>query len=98
MFSELRKEKYSKADPAAYLKYCEAVGLESYSEPFKDIDLKLDIEKFKTKLKGVDLEVFTLMLLGMKHREIKDIVGISQASVSLRLKRIRSLFKDFYFD
>lgn len=97
LFKELRKENYSKADPEAYVRYCDAAGITGFTEPFEGIDLKLDIEKFKMLLSGVDLKIFSLMLLGMKQAEISAEVELSQAAVSKRLKKIKEKFKTFYF-
>lgn len=98
LFAELKKENYIQSDPELYRKYLESVGAVGYSEPFKDIDFKLDVDKFKEQLSAIDLDIFNLMLLGLKHREIKEVVGLSQTAISKRLNKIYKAFREFYYD
>jgi hypothetical protein len=98
LFSELRKENYSKSLPESYNLYCEAVGTMGYSEPFLGFDLTMDIDTFKKTLQKADKELLTLLLLGMKHREISDIVGLSRSAVTRRLLKIKQEFKEFYLE
>ena len=86
LYSALRKEKFSKANPEAYMDYMEAIGELGLVSPYDDLELQMD------------LEIFNLMLLGMKQREIKDIVGLCQATVSKRLRNLKAKFKEFYLD
>lgn len=98
LYSVLRKEKFSKSNPEAFIGYMEAIGELHQVSPYEDIDLKLDIEKFKLTLGDIDLEIFNLLMLGMKQCEITEVVGLCQAAISNRLRKIRARFKEFYFD
>ena len=96
--SALRKEKFSKSDPEAYLAYKHALGEVTLVSPYEDVDLQMDLKKFKKRLKDTDLEIFNLMMLGMRQEEIAEVVGLCQASISNKLKKLRELFKHFYYD
>lgn len=98
LYSALRKEKFSKAKPEAFIDYKDAIGELGLVSPYESMDLQMDLEKFKLTLSESDLEIFTLMLLGMKQREITEVVGLCQAAVSNRLRKIRSKFKEFYYE
>jgi len=94
--SELRKENFSKAIPEAYIAYKEALGEIELVSPYDGVDLSMDLEKFKKKLSKQDRELFNLLLLGMKQEDIAAEVGCSQPLISIKLKRLRDQFKDFY--
>jgi hypothetical protein len=94
----LRKENFSKAKPDSYLQYKDALGELDLVSPYNSIDLKMDIEKFKSNLEGIDVKIFELLMLGMVHEEIADIVGILRPSVSKRIKTIMNFWKEFYKD
>jgi DNA-binding NarL/FixJ family response regulator len=98
LYSALRKEKFSKSNPEAHMNYMEAIGELGLVSPYNDLELQMDLEKFKEGLSESDLEIFNLMLLGMKQREIKEIVGLCQATVSKRLRNLKAKFKEFYLD
>jgi len=92
----LRKERYAKAKPDLYVNYCEALGLLGMSDPFPDLDLQLDLEKFFTKLSQLDATILKLYLLKMTQPEIAQRVGLCQAAVSNHFKVIREKFEEFY--
>lgn len=98
LFSALRKEKFSKSDPEAYIAYRDAVGDLALSSPYDDVDLQMDLAVFKKSLNKSDLRLFNLMLLGMTQSEIAGVVGISQPTVSIKLKKLREQFKEFYYE
>jgi DNA-directed RNA polymerase specialized sigma24 family protein len=94
--SALRKENYSKYDPEAYINYCDAVGLLDPPDQYAAVDFAMDIEKFKSKLSDVDAKVLSLYLIGLRQREIGELIGAPRRYVSVRLARIFKKFKKFY--
>jgi hypothetical protein len=98
IFLELRKEKFHKAMPQKHIQFCDFMGELALYEPFNEIDFKLDLETFRKTLGPLDKRIFDLVVIGLIQEEIKEVVGISQPSVSKRLAKIRESFKEFYCD
>jgi hypothetical protein len=92
----LRRERFSKAKPEEYNLFCEAAGIDGFSSPFDDVDFKIDIDNFVTRLELIDKRIFNYFLLNMRQREIAEVTGLSQPAVSNRLAKIRGMFKEFY--
>lgn len=96
LFQELRKERFSKPKHEAYIDFCEASAIVGYTDPYDALELKLDVERFKNTLEKSDLEIFSLLMVGMRQCEIAELVGSSQACISINLKKIREKFRKFY--
>lgn len=98
LFSAMRKENFSKADPAAYIDYCDAVGILGGYDPSDDANLAMDIETFKGTLSEVDKAIFSMYLLGMRQREMEELLDIKQKAISRHLVSIIERFKIFYLE
>lgn len=97
LFSALRKENFSKADPEAFIDYCDAIGILGGYDPEEDENLRMDLEKFKGTLNEEDANIFSLFLMGLKQREIEEMLEIKQRYISGRLAAIFKKFERFYF-
>ena len=98
LFSAMRKENFSKADPAAYMDFCDASGILGGYDPSDDANLAMDIETFKESLSELDRAIFSMYLLGMRQREMEELLDIKQKAISSRLTNIINRFKLFYVE
>lgn len=96
----LHKERFKKARPDEFSRFCEASGVTGLDDPFEAFDFQLDLEKFITALDDVkDRVIFQMFLLGrVKQTEIAEVVGCCQATVHNRLRKLFARFAEFYAD
>lgn len=94
----LKKCRFSKSKPEIYIDFFEAAGISGTVEPFEDIDLRVDIERFITTLSETDSKIFKLYLFKLTQTEIAKRVGVCQATVCNRLKALTNKFAEFYLE
>lgn len=96
--AELRKLRFRKARPDVYNLYCQACGIDGAVDPTEAMDFRIDIENFVAKLTDpTDELVFRSFLIGqIRQREIAEMLGCCQATVSNRLRRLLKEFATYY--
>lgn len=95
---QLKKDRYPKKKHY-HINIPEAIDAEISFYPYDDIDFQFDFQKFCGTLDKQDAEMFEMYTLGAYYQsEIADRYGLSQSTVSLKLKLLVELFNEFYFE
>ena len=97
LFRALRKERFQKVRLDDYYKYLLACGADG-TNPYLEVDLRMDLEKFMCTLKEDNKEVFCLFMQGYTPKEMAECTVWSQSNIYYKLKMIFKLFKKFYHE
>lgn len=97
---ELKKLKFKKVEPAHIDNLRNWVAVTGYgiTDPYEELDQKLDLMKFAETLHGDYREVFDLFIENIPLDEIGVELGISKRTLYRKMSLINQLYKEFYED
>jgi len=100
LMEELKKVKFKKVKPNHIDDLRNWVAVTGYGEtnPYTELDKKLDLEKFADSLPEEYQEIFNLFLENLTVPEISVELGIPKPTLYSKLRFINQLYKEFYLE